>query len=509
MVNSILQYLKKTVERYPDKPAFTDANKSITFSELDEQAQLLAKRIYSQLNGKVRQSVAVYLPKSVDCIIAFFAVIYSGNYYTPIDRNMPKARIDKIISTLNPSVVIVDGNNASVSEEIDCINIIDINNADVHISENIDLERIVFDTIDTDILYVMFTSGSTGIPKGVIVSHRSVIDYIDWLEETFRFDENTIFGNQAPFYFDNSVLDIYSTVKCGCQMVIIPEAMFLSSAGLCNFINEKAINTIFWVPSALSLVANSGVLESHILKLSKILFAGEVMPAKQLNIWRRAIPDALYANLYGPTEIAVDCTYYIVDREFDDNESIPIGKACKNTGILVLNEKDEPVLKNETGELCVKGSCLANGYYNNPAKTDEVFVQNPINKLYREIIYRTGDLVKYNDNDELIYIGRKDFQIKHRGYRIELGEIETAAYSVLEVESSCAVYDYENSRIVVFVSPETIDKKAFYGKLRKQLPQYMLPGLIVTKKELPLNPNGKIDRQILINMLKKQRNENE
>lgn len=501
MVNSILQYLKKTVESFPDKIAFTDVNKSITFSELDERAELLANKIYSQLNGNVRQPIAVYLPKSVDCIIAFFAVIYSGNYYTPIDINMPKARVDKIISTLKPAAVIVDDINAVVSEGIECNNILDINISGVHISENVDLVKILDETIDTDILYVMFTSGSTGTPKGVIISHRNAIDYIDWLEETFKFDENTVFGNQAPFYFDNSVLDIYSTIKCGAQMVIIPESMFLSAARLCKFMNEKEINTIFWVPSALSLVANSGVLESNSLKLSKILFAGEVMPVKQLNIWRRAIPDALYANLYGPTEIAVDCTYYIVDREFDDEESLPIGKACRNTGILVLNEKDEPVLKDEIGELCVKGSCLASGYYNNQTKTEEAFVQNPLNKLYKETIYRTGDLVKYNDNDELIYIGRKDFQIKHRGYRIELGEIETAANAIPEVESCCAVYDAKNSRIVVFVTPETIDKKDFYGKLRKLLPQYMLPGLIETRKELPLNPNGKIDRQLLMSFL--------
>ncbi|MGC6172945.1 amino acid adenylation domain-containing protein [Lacrimispora sp. 38-1] len=499
MFNNIIFYLKNSAKRFPDKVAFRDGEKEITFSELDRNARLLASNINYRLNGLVKQPIGIYLPKGVDAVIAFMATIYSGNFYTPIDPTMPRLRLEKLLGILNPAMIITNNKykNDLLSESI-LIDEIKPEGMDDNL-----LDSIANEVIDTDILYVMFTSGSTGDPKGVIISHRAVIDYIDWLTDVFEFNESTIFGNQAPFSFDNSVLDLYSTIKNGCETVIIPEEMFLSSRRLCTFINENKINTIFWVPSAMILVANSHILEKVSMnQLTKIMFAGEVMPTKQLNVWRRFVPNALYANLYGPTEIAVDCTYYIVDREFGDEESLPIGAACKNTDVLVLNEKDELVSEGEIGELCVRGSCLAHGYYGNPQKTKEVFVQNPLNHKYPERIYRTGDLVKYNEYKEIIYIGRKDTQIKHRGYRIELGEIETAVSSALEIEQCCAIYDNANKQIVIFVTPENINKNALYAHIKSMLPNYMLPGLIVSRASMPLNLNGKIDRLALTYSLK-------
>lgn len=500
MINTIVHYLKRSAERFPDKAAFRDREKSVTFAALDKRARSLAQSIHQRLNGSVKQPVGIYLPKGVDCIVAFMAALYSGNFYTPLDVSTPKARLTKIVNILNPAVVITNraGQKDFPWSETILADETGLNDIDGNL-----IDEITNSVIDTDILYVMFTSGSTGDPKGVSVSHRAVIDYADWLSDTFGFDESTVFGNQAPFSFDNSVLDIYSTIRNGCETVVIPDEMFLSGGRLCAFVNENRINTIFWVPSALALAANTGALQKNPMKrLTKVLFAGEVMPAKQLNIWRRFVPHALYANLYGPTEIAVDCTYYIVDREFSDEESLPIGGACKNVGILVLNEKNEPVSNGETGELCVRGSCLAFGYYGNPQKTREAFVQNPLNDKYPEQIYRTGDLVRYNERGELLYIGRKDFQIKHRGYRIELGEIETAAASAPEIERCCALYDNDGKQIVIFVTPENIDKKELYAHLKNLLPNYMLPGLILSETTLPLNPNGKIDRLALMNRMK-------
>lgn len=496
MLNSATEYLKHSSAAYPDKTAFRDERQSMTFSRLERESRALACGIVSATGEKTRQPVGIYLPKSVDCIAAFFAAAYSGNFYTPLDTAMPKARLSKITDTLRPAVIITDSAHREAAAEISPDStVIDIEIRNAGPADDSLLDKIQRTIVDADPLYVMFTSGSTGMPKGVVVSHRSVIDYAEWLAETFTFSERTVFGNQAPFYFDNSVLDIYSTVRNGCETVVIPEERFLSPKRLCRYLDDAGINTIFWVPSVLALVANSGVLDTDCPRgLEQILFCGEVMPTKQLNIWRRAVPNALFANLYGPTEITDVCTYFIVERGFRDDESLPIGVPCRNTEILVLNSDDKLVTGNEVGELCVRGTCLAHGYYGNAEKTFAAFTQNPLNDKYPEKIYRTGDLVRYNEYGELLYVGRKDYQIKHMGHRIELGEIEMAAAAFHATARCCALYDGERSRILLAVEPENIDKADLYQHLKTMLPRYMLPGRIESLPVLPLNPNGKIDR---------------
>jgi acyl-coenzyme A synthetase/AMP-(fatty) acid ligase len=217
------------------------------------------------------------------------------------------------------------------------------------------------------------------------------------------------------------------------------------------------------------------------------------MPNKQLNIWRSYLPKVVYVNFYGPTEITYACTCYFVDREFSDEEPLPIGTPMKNTAILVLNEKDEPVQKGEAGELCVRGTSLSMGYYNNPEKTKASFVQNPLNKAVPEIIYRTGDIVRYNEFGELVYLSRKDFQIKHLGHRIELGEIETAVSSLEEITVNCCLYDEKKQRIVLFVDAD-VDRDFIKQRIGKLVPEYMIPGEVRYLPEMPINANGKIDR---------------
>lgn len=473
----------------------------MTFAEFREQALRTATVLVRE--NMFRKPVAVYMDKSVDELTIFLGVAYSGNFYSPIDTKMPAARIEKILETLEPAAVITE---KEVWE-----------NRKLHIGEAKllfieDIVQTAYDEAavyaqrsrccDTDLLYVLFTSGSTGIPKGVTICHQSVIDYIDWVEECFSIDADTVFGNQAPFYFDNSVLDIYTTVKTGATLYLIPHTLFSWAIKLLEYLDQNNINTIFWVPSAMILLSQLKALDKINLngKLKKILFCGEVMPNKHLNVWRKYIPKALYANLYGPTEITDVCTYYIVDREFADEEPLPIGKALPNTDILILNEDNQQAKAGEVGELCVRGTSLAKGYYKNPEKTREAFVQNPLNPYYTELIYRTGDLVKTNALGEILYVGRKDFQIKHRGHRIELGEIETAISSIEGISMNCCLYDDVKNRIVVFME-EDMTLNALTEKLKDMVPQYMFPDKMVRVEKMPLNGNGKIDRVLLKEML--------
>lgn len=493
MITNVLEYLRSSANNYPDKTAFIDGNKSVTFEEVNARAMRLASYILTQCGETHNKPIAVYMDKSVDSVIAFMGILYSGNFYVPIDKKSPKERIDRILDVLEPIAIIYQSGQINDAKKWISINYEDSNESCINEEELLLHLNYV---LDTDLAYVLFTSGSTGIPKGVAINHRSIIDYTEWLHNQFGFDDKTIFGEQAPFYFDNSILDIYSTLKNASTMVIIPEHFFAFPNKLFEFLNEYKINTIFWVPSALIGVANSGVLErTKLMYIEKILFCGEVMPNKQLNIWRRAYPSVLYANLYGPTEITDVCACYIVDREFQDDEPLPIGKACKNSQILVLNEENALVKEGEIGELCVRGSCLSVGYYRDFEKTDKAFIQNPLNKCFYERIYKTGDLVKYNDLDELIYVCRKDFQIKHQGHRIELGEIETAASAIKDVDQCCALYDEEQKRIVLFyVGKDTLVEKDIYVQMLKKVPKYMMPSVIYKIERFPLNINGKIDR---------------
>ncbi len=494
MKANVTYWLDKSADKFPDKPAFVDENKTVTFSKLRQQAMALATQMIRK--GLFKRPVVVYLEKGVDVLVSFMGAAYSCNFYSPIDIDMPVSRVNKILEVLQPSLVVT---TAALQDAFKSYNY----EGDYLIFEEasaLPADKQAIDAtrgrgIDTDLLYVLFTSGSTGVPKGVTINHRSVIDYIDWVTETFEITQQDSFGNQAPFYFDNSILDIYSTIKTGATTYIIPKNLFAQPVPLLEYLKEKKINTIFWVPSALIVVAKLKAFRNVDLSdtLQRVLFCGEVMPNKQLNIWRKFLPDVLYANLYGPTEITDACTYYIVEREFADDEPLPIGIPMANTDILILNDKDEPVSGDEVGELCVRGTSLSMGYYNNPEKTREAFVQNPLNPCVPETIYRTGDLVKYNDYGEIVYLSRKDFQIKHMGHRIELGEIETAVSSLPEIALCCCLYDEKRQKIVLFIEEE-LDKAYINGQISRLVPEYMLPNKVVTLQKMPINANGKIDR---------------
>lgn len=494
---TVLDFLEKSAGAFPDKSICEDPEEALSFSEFVSRAKKIGT--YLCRYHAVRRPVAVFMDNTAASWTAMMGAVYSGNFYVVIDAMMPLERIKSILRTLEPIAVIVDKKCAAQGERLQDAEILSYTEMLLTDVDESLLAGVRSEIIDTDPIYTLFTSGSTGVPKGTVVNHASVIKYARWYTETFGIDENTIFGSQTPFYFSMSVSTMFSTILAAASLVVIPKQLFSFPVRLIEFMNEKRINTIYWVPSAMNMVANYKALDGRKLPyLKKVLFAGEVMPMKQLNYWRSHMPkDTLFANLFGPTETTDIATYYIVNRSFRDDEALPIGKACANCAVMVLREDGTPAKDGEEGELVVRGSFLASGYYNNPEKTAEVFTQNPMNTAYPERVYRTGDIVKKNAFGELVYVTRKDFQIKHQGYRIELGEIETAVSAVQDVFECACIYDMEKSLIVLYCTGENLSAKKLIEGVRDRLPKYMIPNKFFILEQMPHNANGKIDKKEL------------
>ncbi len=497
MKKTIVDYLEYTEKKYPNKMAYTDSNRNVTYNELLNNSKKIGS---SLIKDSLNNPIVIYMDKTVSCLEAMMGVIYSGNFYAILDNHSPKERLDLIIDTLETKILITDKKNLKKATEL-----VQDKNVEIFIYEEMiekvvdeeKIERVRERIIDTNPMYILFTSGSTGVPKGTVLTHKAVISYVKWMKECFNINENTIFGSQTPFYFSMSISDVFSCMMSGATLHIIPKMLFSFPIKLLEFMKEKKINTIYWVPSALSIVANMGALdEIDLPDLNKILFAGEVMQVKQLNIWRNKFKNAMFANLYGPTETTDICTYYVLDRDFKPTETLPIGKHCNNCDVVIIKEDGTEAKFGEEGELCARGSFLASGYYKNPEKTEKAFVQNPLNKAYPEIIYKTGDIVKYNDKGEIIYISRKDFQIKHMGYRIELGEIENAINNSKGINTCACIYDSENDWIIAFYQGEATQEELL-KEIKQKIPAYMVPNKVNKIDRMPYNANGKIDRKEL------------
>ena len=497
---NVLQYLEASVQRVPNKTVFTDEKKSVTYIQLHEKAQRIGSYLIDQTNGTRRRPVVIFVDRNVDSLIAFMGIAYSGHFYVPIELQMPLPQIQTIFNTLDPVAVLAIGAQRNLISKIEGgFQIIDFEDALKHEILEDHLQAVRRQTIDTDPLYSTFTSGSTGTPKGVITCHRNVADLIEDLVDTFGFDENTVFGNQNPFYFDASIKDIYCTLKCGATMHIIPRNCFVMLNQLVPFLDQNNVNAIMWSAAAIGIVANTKAFDGGApMQLKKVMFSGEVMHNKVLNYWRRNLSeDCMFVNLYGPTEITSVCTYYIVDRPYEDDEVLPIGQGFNNTEILLLDEQNHLVEDAETiGEICVRGSCLAMGYYNNPEKTAAAFVQNPLNTAFPEVIYRTGDLAKYDKEGHVIFLSRKDNHVKHMGHRVELGDIEIYVNSLEQIEASFCFYDHDKQKIVLVFSG-TADRKYIMDEMKDKFPKYMYPNLFIKMEVMPYNLNGKIDRTLL------------
>lgn len=497
MIKNIADYLEITEAKFSNKTAYVDDNRSITFGEMKSDALKVATGLLPKV--KIGEPVLVYMEKSVECVEAFLGVAYTGAFYVPIDINMPFMRVKLIMDTLGSNLVVArkcDELPEEVLSTCDILYMEDLLSAGEPNVDEIALRQ--KKSIDTNPCYAIFTSGSTGVPKGVLVSHRSVINFTEWWCETFDFSDEEVFANQTPFYFDASVKDIYATLRCGATMYIVPKKLFMLPKKLVQFLNDNKVNCIDWVPSVLCMIANFKTLEKEKPQyLKKVMFLGEVMPTKQYNVWKNALPDVKFANLYGPTEATGDCTYYKIEREIADDEPIPIGGACENTEVLLFDEEGKLVTEPDViGEICVRGCSLALGYYNNPEKTEEAFILNPLQKNYKERLYKTGDLGRYNEYGEIIFLARKDSQIKHMGHRIELGEIETAIGAADGINRVACLYEHKTQKIVA-VYEGAIEKSDLIKDIKERIPAYMMPSIFHKVDEMPTNLNGKIDRVLL------------
>lgn len=494
--NNVLEYLEYTTKRVPDKLSFTDGKESITYSETMTNARAIGSYIAKQ--GHYNEPIVVFMGKHPRTIVSFLGTVYSGNYYVPIDDEMPKHRIELILNNIKPKAIICDDESKELVDEYGYDGSLYLYSDMINC--NIDdelLSHIRSKAIDTDPIYIVFTSGSTGVPKGIVACHRSVIDFIESLSSVLDFSEDTVFGQQVPLYVDACLKEIYSSLKFGASNILLAKDLFMFPIKLVEFVNKYKINTICWVSSALTIISSLGTFKKAIPRyLHTIAFGSEVMPIKQLKIWRDALPKARFFNLYGPTEATGMSCYYEVKKDFELDETIPIGQAFKNTDILLLDEDKKIAKKGEVGEICIRGTPLTLGYYNDFEKTNEVFIQNPLNKHYPELIYCTGDLAKYNEEDELIFISRIDNQVKHMGHRIEIGEIEVALNVLDEVQSACCLYDDKKKRIVLFYVGD-IEKAEVSSYLKDKLPRYMVPGTIHQLDTMPYTSNGKVDRNYL------------
>lgn len=499
MIHNILEFLEKTVKKYPQKIAVADTQKSYTYSELLNLAQKVGSYIAEHADSE--QPIPVMMDKSADTYATFLGVVEAGCFYIPINPVQPQMRIKQILDTLQAPLVITLPQYSEQIRKVGFNGVIALlEDVMKHEVDKKKLEIIRESAIDTNILYCMFTSGSTGVPKGVLVSHRAVIDFVSTFTEIFALTENDVIGNQAPFDFDVSVKDMYSCLATGAQLVIIPTAYFSTPPLLIDYLCERNVTVLIWAVSALCMVSALKGLEYRVPeKIRQIMFSGEAMPIKQLNRWRKALPETQFVNLYGPTEIICNCTYYKIDRDFKESEKIPIGKKFPNRKVILMTEKDEVIQSTGIiGEICCMGISLANGYYNNEEQTKKHFIPNPHQSNYVEMMYRTGDLAYYDENGDLVFAGRKDFQIKHMGHRIELEEIELAIQQVPGVERGFCVFDTEHNRIVAFYCG-SCEKSDIRSNLKEKLPVYMVPTVINQVDEIPLTKNGKLDRKFYLN----------
>lgn len=516
------QLLQKSAQLYPDQQVVCYKGDNLNYSQLETQADQLAA-VLQQQGVERGDRVGIYLDKSPIALVAIFGILKAGAAYIPLDPKAPKQRIKLIIADSQLKAIV------SCAQKIDTLSsdayqhLLELQSIILtdYVSElKVKLPQVcgwndvltasvadfvVPSLVENDLAYILYTSGSTGIPKGVMVSHRASLTFVNWAYDTFQILPNDRVSNHAPFHFDLSIFDIFTTIKAGATIVLVPPVLSLFPRKMADFIVEEKINIWYSVPSVLMRLVIHGQLERHDFPhLHTILFAGEVFPMKYLKQLMQLWSKPAYFNLYGPTETNV-CTYYPVPNPLPEKMKVlPIGKACANTEVFVLDEKNQIASYGTEGELCVRGSGLTTGYWNLPEKTKQSLVPFTLHpSLGSELIYHTGDFVKQNQDGDYLYLGRRDNMIKSHGYRIELGEIETTLYSHSDVQE-VAVIPIPDDEIgnqikawVVLNDGKSLQPKTLQGFCAERLPPYMVPHQLELCETLPKTSTGKVDKTLL------------
>ena len=519
MEKNVLEWLDRAAITWPDKTAYEDTQNAVTFSEVRERAMRIASALGEQKIGN--SPAAVILGRSVYTIPAFLGVAASGRAYAPIDAGLPQQRIVKILETLKPSAIVTEPayepmvrtcmeeaakagawDAAAAGNPDAACPVLDAGQLVLHDINKEKLAAVRRSMTDTDPLYIIFTSGSSGNPKGVLTSHHSLMCYIEAYADMMKIDENDRLGNQSPLDYIAAIRDIYLPLLRGAYTYILPKEYFMQPDVLFDRLNEKEITCLGWSTSALTVLSSLGAFKDRELKtLKKVCFSGSVMPGKVLRLWQTHLPEARFVNQYGPTEATASCTWYEVDHVVDENEAIPIGRAYDNYHVFLLNDDGTAAAQGEEGEICVTGPILALGYYNDEKRTNEAFVRNPLQTAYYERMYKTGDIGRFREDGILEFHGRRDRQIKHMGHRVELDEIEYAANGIEGVEECASLYLKEKETLYLFYSGEAQMRNVVL-KLREILPGFMVPRKVKQLPELPKLPNGKMNMTALKELMR-------
>lgn len=503
-------------KKTPDHDAVRWQGRSLTYRELEAASNGVARAL---IDGGIDRGdrVALYLPKSLEAVVCVYGILKAGAAYVPIDPSAPVLRAGGIaVDCAAGAVVTTPGRTRTLLQEMGehlprMVLLVDDGEEAapspvpfVGFAETAadDVSDPCVPVIDTDLAYILYTSGSTGPPKGVMLSHRHALTFIEWCASKIGTGPEDTFSNHAPLHFDLSVFDLYLAAHGGGTVAIVPESRAYFGLDLARFIVEERITVWYSVPSALMALTRSLDTPPDFSHLRAVVFAGEVYPTKHLRALRDLVPDAELWNLYGPTETNV-CTYYRVDELPNDDRPIPIGRACENTEVFAVRPDGVAAGVGEEGELYVRGSAVMKGYWGRPELSAEVLVQNPVASHVPELVYRTGDLVRLRDDGNFDFLGRRDHQIKSRGYRIELGEIEVALLAHPELVEAVAVavpHEEWGTAVVAYVIPKdgaSLTETQIKGHVARRVPRYMVPTVVELVSQLPRTSTGKIDRQRL------------